>query len=131
MFALADQYEIPDLKNLAAEKYSSRCTASRTLELLVSLRNVYETTPSSIRRLRDTAYMAVRKHLPEILRNEEAAEMYDKILSEIPEFTKDLLRCYTSNPVYGHCLSCCSHQPMEPLQGRCKKCKKGSVLHGW
>jgi hypothetical protein len=131
MFALADQYDIPGLKTLAAEKYSSRCTTSQTLELLVSLRDVYETTPPSIRRLRHTAYIAVRKRLPEILRNKEASEMYDKILSEIPDFTKDLLRCYVSDPVYGHCQSCCSHQPMELLQARCKKCKKGCVIHGW
>jgi hypothetical protein len=132
MFALADQYDIPGLSNLAAEKYSSRCTASWTpLELLVSLQDVYETTALSIRRLRNTACMAVRKHLPEMLDNEEVAEMYEKILSGIPDFTKDLLRCYVSNSLYWHCQSCRSLQPMEVLQGRCKKCKRGNSGFGW
>lgn len=132
MFALADQYDIPGLSNLAAEKYSSRCTASWTpLELIVSLQDVYETTPVSIRQLRNIACMAVRKHLPEMLNNKEVAEMYDKVLSETPDFTKDLLRCYVSNPLYGHCQSCRSFQPMEALQGRCKKCKRGNSGFGW
>lgn len=104
MFSLADQYDIPSLSNLAAEKYSSRCIASWTpLELLVSLQDVYETTPLSIRRLHNTACMAVRKHLPGMLDNKEVAEMYEKVLSETPDFKKDVLRCYITNPLYGHC----------------------------
>ena len=132
MFALADQYDIPGLSHLAAEKYFSRCTASwEPLEFLVSLQDVYETTPVSTRLLRNTACTAIRKQLPRMLDNKDVAEMYDKILSGTPDFTKDLLRCYVSNPLYGYCQSCYSYQPMEALQGRCKKCKKGNTAFGW
>ena len=132
MFALGDQYNIPSLSNLAAEKYSARCTASWTpLELLVSLEDVYEATPHSIRLLRNTACMAVRHHLPAMLGNKEVAEMYEKVLSETPDFTKDLLKSYVNNPLYGNCRSCCSLQPMEALQGRCKTCKRGNSGFGW
>ncbi|EUC39645.1 hypothetical protein COCMIDRAFT_110964 [Bipolaris oryzae ATCC 44560] len=132
MFALADQYDIPGLTHLAAGKYFSRCTTSwEPLEFLVSLQDVYETSPASTRLLRDTACTAIRKHLPRMLNSEGVAEMYDKVLSEIPDFTKDLLRCYVSNPLYGHCQSCFTYQPMEALQGRCKKCKKGNRSFGW
>ncbi|EUC39844.1 hypothetical protein COCMIDRAFT_41722 [Bipolaris oryzae ATCC 44560] len=132
MFALADQYDIPGLIHLAAEKYYSRCTTSwEPLELLVSLQDVYETTTVSTKQLRNIACLAIRKHLPEMLDNKEVAEMYNKVLSEIPDFTKDLLRCYTTIPFLGHCLSCHSHQRMEVLQARCMKCKKGNSGYCW
>lgn len=131
MFALADQYDIPGLSVLAADKYSSRCVVTwRPMEVLTSIPDVYGTTPLYIRQLRDTACTAIREHLPRMLQDKDVEETYEMILAEIPEFTKDLLRSYVSNPLYGDCQWCGSCQPMEALQGRCKKCKKGNSGFG-
>jgi hypothetical protein len=132
MFSLADQYDISNLDTLAAEKYLSKCTLSwAPLEFLTSIPNIYTTTPSSVRRLRDIACMIIRKHLPKMLGNEDVADMYETILTEVPEFTKDLLGSYISNPLYGHCTSCGPSQPMEALQARCKQCKRGNSGFGF
>ncbi|KAJ6284636.1 hypothetical protein J3E71DRAFT_359388 [Bipolaris maydis] len=132
MFALADWYDIPGLSHLAVKKYSSRCTTSwEPLEFLVSLQDVYGDTPADIKPLRNTACWAIWRHLPEILDNKEVATMYNKTLSEIPDFTKDLLRCYVTIPFIGYCQSCHSYQQMEVLQGRCTKCNKGNLGFHW
>ena len=126
MFALADQYDVPSLGALSLRKYS-RCTVSwNPIEFLVSIQDVYETTPSCIRQLRKTACMAIRKHLPSMLQDEHVAQMCERVLTEYVEFTKDLLRTYVSDPFYGNCQCCGSNQPMEVLQGRCKRCKRGN-----
>lgn len=132
MFALADQYDIPSLGTLALRKYSSRCTVSwNPIEFLGSIQIVYETTPSCIRQLRKTVCMVIRKHLPSMLREEHVAQMCEEVFTENVEFTKDLLRSYVSDPLYGNCQSCGSGQPMEVLQGRCKKCRRGNSGFGW
>jgi speckle-type POZ protein len=126
MFALADQYDIPGLSTIALEKYSSRCAVSWVpMEFLASIQDVYETTPICIRQLRDTACMAIRKHLPKMLDDTDVAEMYEKILVENPGFVRDLLRSYVCNPLYGRCSLCCSNQPMEAHKVSCKKCRMG------
>jgi speckle-type POZ protein len=125
MFALADQYDILGLGAIALEKYIYRCLESwLPMEFLASIRDVYETTPICIKELRDTVCMTIRKHLPTMLDNTDVAETYEKILEENPGFARDLLKSYVYNPLYGICLSCNSNQPMEALQGRCKKCRK-------
>lgn len=126
MFALADVYDIPGLRAIAQEKYSSRCAVWRPREFLESIHDVYERTPTTIRQLRDAACIAIRKNLPKMLEDEGIAGFYEEILTEIPEFTKDLLRSYVRAHFYGDCNSCGSNQPMEALQARCKKCWKGN-----
>lgn len=131
MFALADQYDIPDLGTVALRKYYSRCKVSwDPVEFLLSIHEVYETTPSCINELRHTACTAIRNHLPGMLQDETVAEMYEEVLTENVEFAKDLLKSYIDHPVYGRCQFCISDQPMEVLQGRCKKCRKGSSAFG-
>ncbi|CAG5181638.1 uncharacterized protein ALTATR162_LOCUS9784 [Alternaria atra] len=111
MFSLADQYDISNLDTLAAEKYLSKCTLSwAPLEFLTSIPNIYTTTPSSVRRLRDIACMIIQKHLPKMLSNKDVADI---------------------NPLYGHCTSCGPSQPMEALQARCKQSKRGNSGFGF
>jgi hypothetical protein len=127
MFALADQYEILNLSTIAAKKYCSRCAVSWTpTEFLASIRDVYGSTPSCVRNLRDSACMAIRKHLPQMLDDESIAKLYEETLTENPDFAKDLLKSYVNEPFYGNCSTCGSNQPMEALQARCKKCRKGN-----
>lgn len=127
MFALADQYDIPNLCVVAARKYFSQCDTSwKPMEFLASVRVVYETTPSSIKTLRHLVCKAIRKHLPQMLEDESVSKKYEETVIENPEFASDLLRIYVHNPLYGNCGTCRSSQPMETLQARCKKCGKGN-----
>jgi hypothetical protein len=51
--------------------------------------------------------------------------IYKKVLTEVPEFTKDLLRIYVKAPIYGNCIIYNVNQAMETLQIRYIKCEKG------
>lgn len=126
MFALADRYEVPDLLPVAANKCSVRCLASwKPLEFLSSVQDVYDGTPPSISLLRKTACTAIRRYLPAVLNDGSVSRHYDQIITENPDFAKDLLRSYVINPVFGPYYTCNSHQCMEVLQVRYKQCRKG------
>ncbi len=126
MFALGDRYDIPGLRDVAVKKYSSRGVASwEPLEFLESIHEVYRRTPASIRQLRNAAGILVRNNMRKILDDEVIAIIYDKVLDEVPEFTKDMLRIYVKAPLYGDCITCGSNQAFEALQVRCKRCGKG------
>ncbi|PVH98932.1 hypothetical protein DM02DRAFT_530236, partial [Periconia macrospinosa] len=127
MFALADQYDIPDLATVAAEKYSSECSASWVpADFLASIPDIYESTPACSRKLRDLACLSIRRHLPRLLEDESIAGLYRDTLVNNPDFARDLLASYVDNPLCGSCATCGPDQPMEALQTRCKKCRKGN-----
>ena len=126
MFALGDRYDIPGLRDVAAKQYSWRCAAScEPLELVESIPDVYEGTPSSIRHLRDAACIRMRKSLPKMLDDEAVATAYEKVITAFPDFTKDMLAIYVTAPLYGECSTCWLDQAFEALQIRCKGCGKG------
>ena len=114
MFALSDRYDIPGLRDVAVKKYSSRC-AGEPLEFIESICDVYERTPSSNRPLRDAACIRMRKNLPKMLENEAVATAYEKVLTEVPDFTKDMLGIYVTAPLYGDCSTCGPNQAFEAL----------------
>lgn len=125
MFALGDRYDIPGLRDLAVKKYSSRAAVPGVpLELLESIYDVYKGTPASVRQLRDTAGVLVRKNLPKMLDEAAVATAYEEVLTEVPEFMKELLGIYVKAPLYG-CNTCGPNQGMEALQVRCMRCGKG------
>lgn len=127
MFALGDRYDIPGLREVAVKKYSSRCAVFwDPLELIGSVCDVYRRTPASIRQLRNAACILMRKNLPKMLDDEAAMTVYEMVLSEVPEFTRDLLGVYVEAPLCGDCSTCGSNQAFEALQVRCKRCGKGS-----
>jgi hypothetical protein len=129
MFALGDRYDIPGLRGVAVKKYSSRCAVTwKPLEFLESISDVYESTPASLGQLRKAACVLARKNLPKMLDDESVAIFYEKVLIEVPGFTKDLLQIYVEEPIYGNCRECCSNQAMEVLQARCLKCGKGMPM---
>jgi hypothetical protein len=126
MFALGDRYDVPGLRDTAVKKYSSRATVPGVpLELLESIYDVYKGTPASVRQLRDAAGILVRKSLPKMLDEAAVATAYEKVLDEVPEFTKELLGIYVKAALYGECYTCGSNQGMEALQVRCMRCGKG------
>ncbi|KAH8725154.1 hypothetical protein GQ44DRAFT_707845 [Phaeosphaeriaceae sp. PMI808] len=106
MYGLADQYEILNLGILALGKYKERCLLSWSLkEFSDSIKDIYDTTPESMQGLRQTVCSITRERLPRILKNNDAAELYEKTLDENPEFTKDLLASYVRNNLAGRCSS--------------------------
>lgn len=126
MFALGDRFDIPGLRDVAVKKYSIRCAKPLgPLELIESIYDVYERTPASVRQLRNAARILVRKNLPKMLDDEVFATAYEKVLCEVPEFTRDMLEFYVKEPLNGYCITCGSNQAFEALQMRCKGCGKG------
>lgn len=129
MFALGDRYDIPGLRVVAVKKYSSRIVVSwEPLEFLESIYDVYRRTPPSVRQLRDAAGNLMRKNLRKMLDDKIIAISYEKVIDELPEFTKDILGIFVKVPLYGDCNTCNSNQAFEALQVRCKRCGKGISL---
>lgn len=129
MFALGDRYDIPGLRDVAVKKYSSRIVVSwEPLEFLESIYDVYRRTPPSVRQLRDAAGNLMRKNLRKMLDDKVIAISYEKVIDELPEFTKDILGIFVKVPLYGDCNTCNSYQAFEALQIRCKRCGKGVSL---
>jgi hypothetical protein len=126
MFTLADQYDIPRLGTLAVRKYYDECMSSWSpQEFLMCIKDIYQATPDSVTRLRDTACIVIQKHMPQMLEDKDVSTMYEKTLDENPGFTKDLLKRYEGGSLHGNCFSCGPGQPMEVLQARCKTCARG------
>jgi hypothetical protein len=125
LFAYGDRYDIPALRHVATRKYSSRCSKSwDPAEFLGSIREVYQSTPDSLRQLRDTVTSISRKQLPIMLNDTTIASMYDEVTRDVPDYTRDLLRLYVKEPLYQFCRTCHGYQGMEALQTRCKKCRQ-------
>ncbi|KAL5394092.1 hypothetical protein PMIN02_005289 [Paraphaeosphaeria minitans] len=119
MFALADQYEIPALLSMSEAKYSERCVkAWEPLDFLSSVSAIWESTPTAVQGLRNTACVAVRRHLPDMLEDSSTAERFKNTLSECSVFARDLLDSYIKNPLFGYCQMCRSDHGMEPLPAR-------------
>ena len=126
MFTLGDRYDISGLRSVAAKKYSSRCDVSEPLEFIDSIYDVYEGTPASIGQLRALACIRMRSRLPKILDEEVVRTAYQRVLTDVPEFSRDLLDSYVKAPLFRRCSTCYSDQAFEALQARCKRCGKGS-----
>src|SRR5271156_1713249 len=90
MFALGDRYDVPGLRDMAVKKYSSRVAVpGAPLELLESIYDVYKGTPASVRQIRDTADVLVRKNLPKMLDEAAVATAYEKVLTEVPSLRRN------------------------------------------
>jgi hypothetical protein len=60
-----------------------------------------------------------------MLDGEAVATAYKKVLTEVPEFAKELLGMYVKALLYGYCYTCGPNQGMEALQVRYMRCGKG------
>lgn len=128
MFALADMYDLEGLQKLAAAKYGSVMATKASLQdLLASVPDVYQLTPSFVRDLRDRVVTAVRVKLGTKLGdNEEETdslmEAYDDIADASPEFLKDLLRSYIRVPLLGKCYNCNLKDYVKDWEQHCLVC---------
>ncbi|KAK2054935.1 hypothetical protein LY76DRAFT_596505 [Colletotrichum caudatum] len=124
LFALAEKYQVDDLQSLSAGRYERMLENGFGVNgFLASLRDVYLLTPSSVRRLRDSAIRFSRKHMEIIIKKRK--DEFDVITMSLTEFAKDLLSSYTEAPVLGNCYQCGNYKKMECLQLRCLQCGKG------
>ncbi|EWZ77926.1 hypothetical protein FOXG_21399 [Fusarium oxysporum f. sp. lycopersici 4287] len=79
MFTLADKYDIEELKVLSANKYSECLTKNPNVSnFLLSISEVYNSTPPSARGLRDRALAFAREKLPEFLSLSDARQEFDE-----------------------------------------------------
>lgn len=92
MFALADMYQVDDLMTLAVGKYVKALKqGAGPTELLEPIPDVYRSTPSSVRALRDKAVAAIRGELERPGAKDALLAAYDDIADAAPAFIKDLL----------------------------------------
>ena len=116
MFTLGDRFDIPGLRDVAVKKYSSRCAISlEPLEFIESIYDVYKRTPASAGQLRNAACILLRKNLLKMLDDEAFATIYEKVVIEVPEFTRDMLELYVEASLNGDCSTCSSNQAFEAL----------------
>ncbi|KAH8658921.1 BTB/POZ protein [Ilyonectria robusta] len=130
MFALADKYNMEELRVLSAKKYSENLKKNPdVVNFLLSISEVYNSTPTYSRGLCDPALAFARERLPEFLTSSDAKEWFDEATADTPEFIKDLLYSFIQYPLMGYCSDCgrANPVPVEPLQCRCKRCGKGGA----
>ena len=134
MFALANMYQVDGLQSLAASKFAKALKEGGTLSVrfsnvIVSIPDVYELTPCSVRTLLDMAVEGFRAFHAEIVRGARrdavppagAGVPVDIVMRQIsdlvgrtPDFVKDILSSYLKDPfrqpegglIGGKCLSC-------------------------
>ena len=82
MYALAEKYDMPDLKSLAIQKFAPMtkahwpsCHEDSTLQLIG---DIYSTTPSSDRGLQNIAVEACKRDFREIVRDKDWKGLMDK-----------------------------------------------------
>ena len=82
MYALAEKYDMPDLKSLAIQKFAPMAKAhwpsyyeDSTLQLI---EDIYSTTPSSDRGLQNIAVEACKRDVREKVRDKDRKGLMDK-----------------------------------------------------
>jgi hypothetical protein len=90
MFSLADAYDIPKLRTVAADKYSAHCfTIWKVSDFFLSIRDVYdETRPSALRQI---ACKAIRGKLPALANDKVVGKHFSHSIVDNPDFAKDFL----------------------------------------
>jgi hypothetical protein len=130
MFTLADKYDIEELKVLSANKYPEYLAKNPNVSnFLLSISEVYNSTPPFARELRDHALAFAREKLPEFLSLPNAKKEFDEVTADSPEFIKELLYRFVEYPLLGRCPYCVSMcVPVFPLDCRCRRCGKGGAI---
>lgn len=129
MFVNGDRYDIPALRTAAVEKYSSKCSKSwDPIEFLQSIPHVYDTTPDSLRPLRDTVIEIARAKLQLEWKDEVIASRHTEIIKNVPGYAQDLALSLIRQPSAHYCIVCRKSQSMEVLLVRCKECKEVMLI---
>lgn len=93
MFALADQYLITGLGKFSDTEYfrSIFQTGSIPRIALLTVPEIYSSTPASARGLRERVAALSTAFLPDSLAKEDVKKLYEDVAASTPEFVKDFL----------------------------------------
>jgi hypothetical protein len=90
IYATADKYDIPSLKDLVIANFDKKLkTRQAATDFSLSIKVIYESTLPTDRGLRD---IAVRLAVENLKARFEKNEVFQKAMSEVAEFGKDLVR---------------------------------------
>lgn len=109
--------------------YSSGSRYLEHLELVESIHDTYERTSASARQLRDTACALVRANLPKTHEDKTVRTVCQKVLIDIPVFTRKMLTSYVTAPLFGNCGTIRPDQAFEALHMKYELC--GKRKSGW
>lgn len=124
MFALGDKYDIPALREFAANKFLTRLTTFSTdLDILGCVPDVYRLTPPSVRSLREMLSKEARLRLEKYLKDLESREAFESVTTEVPEFVTDVLDMLVKTPLLASCFKCARIKPMTLVQAKCCDCR--------
>lgn len=128
VFALADKYSVSGLSELCIMKYKRGLEYRLDpVEFIQSIPDVYTLTPAPVRALKDVVARFARNRLAGFLSRESARLVYNYVVPNAPGFAKDLLDLYIDAPLLGSCHNCGHFIPVIALQGRCRKCQRGTT----
>ncbi|CEJ55684.1 hypothetical protein PMG11_01929 [Penicillium brasilianum] len=128
VFVLADKYVVNSLLALCVEKYQRRLQSlSDPIEFIESIPEVYALPLTSTKTLKEVAARFARINISNYLREETVQIAYNSVAQSVPEFVKDLLDLYIQAPLLGNCENCGQHVEMLALQGRCRRCRRGTT----
>ncbi|CEJ55686.1 hypothetical protein PMG11_01929 [Penicillium brasilianum] len=117
-----------NLLALCVEKYQRRLQSlSDPIEFIESIPEVYALPLTSTKTLKEVAARFARINISNYLREETVQIAYNSVAQSVPEFVKDLLDLYIQAPLLGNCENCGQHVEMLALQGRCRRCRRGTT----
>lgn len=126
LFALGDKYSIPELCELAVDKYIYRTVCHfEPFDYLDSIPDVFFSALKNNMELRNVAICTWRDLLVSHLRDPAVRVKYDLIAGQVPEFAKEVLDTYINAPIRGDCENCGRGRSMRALQVKCQKCGRG------
>lgn len=129
MFEITDKHHLEGLRNISEINLQKHWQKYRHLHFSWSVPGVYESTPYSVRGLRNMAMLFAVEQLAGSTTLPEAKEQYRRTTTGVREFAKEFLDFLMAAP-FGSCSQCGSEKPVsvEALQCRCKQCGKGGAM---
>jgi hypothetical protein len=144
VYALADMLDVPSLKSVATQKLKAKLDNDVvSADFHETVRDAYSSTYPGDKELRNVLVHATKKHLSELVLNEE----FKKVLLELAEFSGQLVlemaqapkpacptckRCECGKgPVHNYCSMCNKNVDLVPgLQcTTCAVCRMDTVKH--
>ncbi|KAF4461892.1 Kelch 21 [Fusarium albosuccineum] len=121
MLALADKYDIKELRLLATKKYAAELRSDAdSSDFIRSVTDIYNLPFEVSSGLRERALDFAIHKLRDSSTADETDDLVDELMETCPEFTKELLRLLLRHPIMGVCRNCGTGEtvPIEPLQCR-------------
>ncbi|KAH8715295.1 hypothetical protein HC256_004131 [Beauveria bassiana] len=130
MVSLADMYMISGLRKLAEAKFKSAVRqTSNPRRLFDSVSAIYALEADSCRTFRKTIILWLRWLAARTSDADDVTSQLKDVMTKVPEFAIDFAMSVYHEPVLGYCSACGDDKivPVEPLQCRCQRCRKGGA----